>query len=132
MLTDRFAPSPTGELHLGHAFSAWLGWHGARVAGGRFLLRLEDLDRQRSRPEFEDGIYRDLGWLGIDWDEGPFFQSTGVDRHRAAALRLREEGTAYRDFSDPEEVREEAKARSMHPSRVAREKAEALGLEEAE
>ena len=65
MIVSRFAPSPTGRLHLGHAFSAALGHQAARDGGGRFLLRIEDLDPARSRPEFVDGIFEDLRWLGI-------------------------------------------------------------------
>lgn len=128
----RFAPSPTGFLHVGGARTAIFNWLLARKEGGVLVLRIEDTDQDRSSEEHTQAILDGLGWLGVDWDEGPVFQSEGVDRHRAAALRLLEEGKAYRDFSDPEAVREEAKERSMHPSRVAREKAEALGLEEAE
>lgn len=128
----RFAPSPTGFLHVGGARTAIFNWLLARKEGGVFLLRIEDTDRDRSSEEHTQAILDGMGWLGLDWDEGPFFQSEGVDRHRAAALRLLEEGKAYRDFSDSDAVRDEAKERSMHPSRVAREKAEALGLEGAE
>lgn len=128
----RFAPSPTGYLHVGGARTAIFNWLLARKEGGVLVLRIEDTDRDRSSAEHTQAILDGLSWLGVDWDEGPFFQSEGVDRHRAAALRLLEEGKAYRDFSDPEEVREEARERSMHPSRVAREKADALGLDEAE
>lgn len=70
MFTTRFAPSPTGQLHKGHAFSALTAWTAARAAGGRFLLRIEDIDPTRCRPEFEAGILDDLAWLGLDWD-GP-------------------------------------------------------------
>lgn len=73
MHTDRFAPSPTGELHLGHAFSAVVGWRTAMAAGGRFLLRMEDLDQGRTRAEFVDGIYRDLDWLGLTWEKPVLF-----------------------------------------------------------
>ena len=128
----RFAPSPTGYLHVGGARTAIFNWLLARKEGGVLVLRIEDTDRDRSSDEHTRAILDGLSWLGVDWDEGPFFQSEGVDRHRAAALRLLEEGKAYRDFSDPDEVREEANARGMHPSRVAREKADALGLDEAE
>ena len=128
----RFAPSPTGYLHVGGARTAIFNWLLARKEGGVFVLRVEDTDRDRSSDEHTQAILDGLTWLGLDWDEGPFFQSEGVERHRAAALRLLEEGKAYRDFSDPEEVREEARDRSMHPSRVAREKADALGPAEAE
>jgi len=128
----RFAPSPTGYLHVGGARTAIFNWLLARKEGGVFVLRIEDTDRDRSSPEHTQAILDGLGWLGVDWDEGPVFQSEGVERHRAAALELLAAGKAYRDFSDPEAVRQEAQARQMHPSRVAREQAEALGLEEAE
>ena len=65
---SRFAPSPTGRLHLGHAWSAMRGHDAARAAGGRFVLRIEDIDTARCRSEFVDGIYEDLRWLGLDWD----------------------------------------------------------------
>jgi len=68
MLVTRFAPSPTGRLHLGHALSALVGWQAARAANGRFLLRIEDIDLARCRPEFETAIYEDLRWLGLDWE----------------------------------------------------------------
>lgn len=123
----RFAPSPTGYLHVGGARTAIFNWLLARKEGGVFVLRIEDTDRDRSKEEHTQAILDGMTWLGLDWDEGPFYQSEGVERHRAAALRLLDEGKAYRDFSDPEEVRDEAKERGMHPSRVAREKAEALG-----
>ncbi len=125
----RFAPSPTGYLHVGGARTALFNWFIARKQGGVFVLRIEDTDRARSSDEHTQAILDGMGWLGIDWDEGPFFQSDGVERHRAAAIRLLDEGKAYRDFSDPEQVRAEAKERAMHPSRVAREKADALGAD---
>ncbi|MDH5761074.1 MAG: glutamate--tRNA ligase, partial [Gemmatimonadota bacterium] len=128
----RFAPSPTGYLHVGGARTALFNWLLARKHGGIFVLRVEDTDRERSRDEHTEAILHGLTWLGIDWDEGPCFQSAGVERHRATALRLLEEGKAYRDFSDPDEIRAEAEERGMHPSRVAREKADALGGEESE
>ncbi|MDX1646810.1 MAG: glutamate--tRNA ligase [Longimicrobiales bacterium] len=127
----RFAPSPTGYLHVGGARTAIFNWLLARKTGGAFVLRIEDTDRERSSEAHTRAILDGLSWLGLDWDEGPHFQSEGVERHAAAAWRLLEEGKAYRDFSDPEVVREEARRRDMHPSRVARERAEALGEEEA-
>jgi len=127
----RFAPSPTGYLHVGGARTALFNWLLARKHGGVFVLRIEDTDQQRNRDEHTEAILHGLAWLGIDWDEGPVFQSEGVERHAAEALRLLAEGKAYRDFSDPEEVKAEAEARGMHPSRVAREKADALGEGEA-
>lgn len=132
MMRLRFAPSPTGYLHVGGARTAIFNWLLARKEGGAFVLRVEDTDVERSKEEHVQAILDGLEWLGLDWDEGPFFQSEGAERHRNDALRLLEEGKAYRDFADPDEVREEAKRRDMHPSRVAREKAEAMGVEEAE
>jgi len=131
-LRVRFAPSPTGYLHVGGARTALFNWLLARKEEGVFILRVEDTDQARSRDEHTEAILHGLSWLGLDWDEGPYFQSDGVDRHRAAALQLLEEGKAYRDFSDPDEIRAEAERRQMHASRVARERADALPEGEAE
>ena len=79
----RFAPSPNGELHLGHAYSALLNPELARAAGGRLLLRIEDIDTTRCTPEFEAGIFRDLEWLGIDWEEPVRRQSEHFAEYRA-------------------------------------------------
>lgn len=95
MYIDRFAPSPTGELHLGHAFSALVGWRAAEAAGGRFLLRIEDLDQGRARPEFVEGIFRDLAWLGLTWEQPVLFQSTRLPAYRAALDRLTSAGLTY-------------------------------------
>ena len=84
----RFAPSPNGYLHLGHALSALLNFEMARAAGGRFLLRIEDIDAARCRPEFEQAIYDDLAWLGIAWEEPVRRQSAHLDDYRAALARL--------------------------------------------
>lgn len=127
----RFAPSPTGYLHVGGARTALFNWLLARKEGGVFVLRIEDTDQLRNRDEHVEAILHGLRWLGIDWDEGPHFQSEGVERHKAEALRLLAEGKAYRDFSDPAEVKAEAEARGVHPSRVARERADALRPGEA-
>ncbi len=132
MMRVRFAPSPTGYLHVGGARTAVFNWLLARKEGGVFVLRIEDTDRERSSEEHTRAILDGLTWLGIDWDEGPYFQSEGVERHRAAALRLLEEGKAYRDFADPSAVRAEAEKRGWHPSRVAREWALAMEPSEAE
>ncbi|MGF1445151.1 MAG: tRNA glutamyl-Q(34) synthetase GluQRS [Pikeienuella sp.] len=94
-VVERFAPSPTGRMHLGHAFSALTAWRAARAAGGRFLLRLEDLDRSRVREEFARGIEEDLAWLGIDWDGPVLRQSTRVGAYRAALDHLRAAGLVY-------------------------------------
>ena len=98
MIVTRFAPSPTGRLHLGHAYSAVLGHSRARENGGKFLLRIEDLDQTRSRPEFVQGIDEDLRWLGIDWDEPVLTQSDRSDAYEAALEQLRAQGLVYACF----------------------------------
>src|SRR5216110_1311729 len=97
-MTTRFAPSPTGRLHLGHAYSAVLGHARARESGGRFLLRIEDLDPTRSRPEFVDGIFEDLRWLGLEWDEPVLVQSQRGNVYADALLELRRQGLVYACF----------------------------------
>ena len=104
----RFAPSPTGRLHLGHAFSALTASDAAKAAGGRFLLRVEDIDRTRSRPEFEQAIYDDLSWLGIDWETPVRRQSEHMADYEAALGQLREAGVLYRCFRTRKEVAEAA------------------------
>jgi glutamyl-Q tRNA(Asp) synthetase len=98
MIVTRFAPSPSGRLHLGHAYSAALGHARARDTEGRFLLRIEDLDQTRSRPEFVDGIYDDLRWLGIGWDFPVLVQSERTLAYRDALRTLRDRGLAYACF----------------------------------
>lgn len=98
MLVTRFAPSPTGRLHLGHAFSAVLGHGAARAAGGEFRLRIEDLDQTRSRPEFVAGIEEDLRWLGLAWDGEPIVQSERTAAYRAALDELRARRLVYACF----------------------------------
>jgi glutamyl-Q tRNA(Asp) synthetase len=92
----RFAPSPTGRLHLGHAWSAMLAYDAARAAGGRFLLRIEDIDESRCRPEFVDGIYEDLRWLSLDWDGEVMIQSRRMDVYARALAKLEATGLLYR------------------------------------
>ena len=94
MTVTRFAPSPNGPLHLGHAFSAIVAHDLAREAGGRFLLRIEDIDGPRSRPELTDEFRRDLEWLGLEWEEVPA-QSTRLTTYDAAARNLLERGLLY-------------------------------------
>jgi len=94
MIVTRFAPSPNGPLHLGHAFSAIVAHDLAREAGGRFLLRIEDIDGARSRPELAEEFRRDLEWLGLEWEEVPA-QSTRLASYDAAARRLLDEGLLY-------------------------------------
>ncbi len=102
----RFAPSPTGYLHIGAARSALFNWLFARKVGGKFLLRIEDTDLQRSTDESTRSIIEGLEWLGLDYDEDIVFQSDNADKHRAAARQLVEAGKAYRDFT-PKEQRED-------------------------
>jgi len=129
----RFAPSPTGYLHVGGARTALFNWLLARKEGGTFILRIEDTDRERSSEAHTQAILEGMEWLGLDWGEGPVFQSQGVERHRAAALRLLAEGKAYRDFADAAELKEEAARRGFgHPSALARMKADDLAPGEAE
>jgi glutamyl-tRNA synthetase len=99
----RFAPSPTGRLHLGNARTALVNWLFARKSGGRFLLRLDDTDRERSRAEFADAIEADLRWLGLDWDDYAR-QSDRLDRYAAAAERLKAAGRLYPCFETAEEL----------------------------
>jgi glutamyl-Q tRNA(Asp) synthetase len=98
MLTSRFAPSPTGQLHLGHAYSAAIAHRAAREAGGRFLLRIEDLDQTRSRPRFVAGIEEDLRWLGLQWDETPIVQSLRSSAYADALEQLQVQGLLYPCF----------------------------------
>ncbi|HYE00543.1 MAG TPA: tRNA glutamyl-Q(34) synthetase GluQRS, partial [Alphaproteobacteria bacterium] len=107
MIVTRFAPSPTGYLHLGHAHSALFGWQAARRAGGRFLLRLEDIDRSRWRPEFAAAIPEDLAWLGLDWDGPVRVQSEHFADYRAALDRLDGRGLLYPCFCSRKEIAEE-------------------------
>jgi glutamyl-Q tRNA(Asp) synthetase len=97
-IVTRFAPSPTGYLHLGHARSALEGWRAAREAGGRFLLRLEDIDHTRCRAEYAAAIVEDLAWLGLDWDGPIRRQSEHFADYRAALGRLEEAGLLYPCF----------------------------------
>jgi glutamyl-Q tRNA(Asp) synthetase len=100
----RFAPSPNGYLHLGHAFSALTAYDAARDAGGRFLLRIEDVDVARSRPELETGIYEDLEWLGVRWETPVRRQSEHLDAYAAALDRLEARGLLYPCFCTRSEI----------------------------
>ena len=100
----RFAPSPNGYLHLGHAYSALLNHDMARELGGRLLLRIEDIDAPRCRPEYEAAIYEDLGWLGISWMEPVRRQSEHFDDYRAALARLEAQGLIYPSFESRSEI----------------------------
>jgi glutamyl-tRNA synthetase len=112
----RFAPSPTGYLHVGGARTALFNWLFSRKTGGTFVLRIEDTDRERSSEAHTQVILDGLSWLGITWDEGPYFQGAYADRHRADAERLLAERKAYRCFCTREELeqrRAEAEAAGL-------------------
>jgi glutamyl-tRNA synthetase len=94
-IVTRFPPSPTGHLHLGGARTALFNWLYARHHQGKFVLRLEDTDRERSKEEYVVSILEALKWLGLDWDEGPYFQSQRIGLYKQYAQRLFEEGKAY-------------------------------------
>lgn len=100
----RFAPSPTGALHLGHAYSALFAWRAAQAAGGRFLLRIEDIDANRCRPAFEAALKEDLAWLGLSWEEPTRRQSDHMDTYRAALDRLDGLGVIYPCFCSRQEI----------------------------
>jgi glutamyl-tRNA synthetase len=100
----RFAPSPTGYLHIGGARTAIFNWLFAQKTGGKFILRIEDTDVERSTEESIQGIINSLKWLGINWDEGPYFQSQFIHEHQAAAHKLLESGHAYKCFCTKEEL----------------------------
>src|ERR1022692_1534130 len=101
----RFAPSPTGALHIGGARTALYNWLLARGPGGTLVLRVEDTDRERSTPENVEQILDALRWLELDWDEGPIYQSQRGDRHREALAALLEAGHAYRSSATAEDVK---------------------------
>lgn len=114
----RFAPSPTGFLHLGGARTALFSWAFARHHGGTFVLRIEDTDLERSTPEAVQAILDGMAWLGLDADEGPFYQMRRMDRYREVIQRMLEEGTAYYCYCTLEEVeamREKARAAGLKP-----------------
>src|SRR5579863_604627 len=123
----RFAPSPTGYLHVGGARTALFNWLFARNQGGIFILRVEDTDVERNRPELVEGILDGLRWLGLDWDEGPYFQSQRLELHREAAIKLAALGAAYYCDCPPEkyaggdavEETEDAK-KEQGPRRITR------------
>jgi glutamyl-tRNA synthetase len=106
----RFAPSPTGYLHVGGARTALFNWLFARKHRGRFLLRIEDTDRERSTPQAIEAIFEGLRWLGLDWDEEPVFQSARILEHQALVRRLLDVGAAYPCFCDPERLAQQQAA----------------------
>ncbi|WP_297212250.1 MULTISPECIES: glutamate--tRNA ligase [Thermodesulfovibrio] len=106
MIRVRFAPSPTGHLHIGGARTALFNWLFARHHNGKFILRIEDTDRSRSTEEYIESIIEAMKWLGLDWDEGPFRQTERMEVYKAYAHKLLEEGKAYRCYCTPEELEE--------------------------
>ncbi|MFN3879294.1 MAG: tRNA glutamyl-Q(34) synthetase GluQRS [Brevundimonas sp.] len=104
MFTTRFAPSPTGRLHRGHAFSALNAWSAAKAAGRRFVLRIEDIDPTRCRPDYEAAILDDLAWLGLDWETPVRRQSDHLDDYAAVIEGLRARGLLYRCFRTRKEI----------------------------
>jgi glutamyl-Q tRNA(Asp) synthetase len=110
----RFAPSPNGHLHLGHAYSALLNFDSARRTGGRLLLRIEDIDLTRCRPEFEAAIYEDLGWLGITWETPVRRQSEHLSTYREALALLSAQNLVYPSFESRAEVAQLVAAREVH------------------
>ncbi|MGB6042094.1 MAG: glutamate--tRNA ligase, partial [Pirellulales bacterium] len=118
MIRTRFAPSPTGYLHIGGVRTALFNWLFARRHGGQFILRIDDTDQQRNVEEALQPILDGFRWLGIDWDEGPevggpyapYFQSQRSDRYSEAVQQLLASGAAYRDFASPDEVQAEREA----------------------
>ncbi|MFQ3615181.1 MAG: glutamate--tRNA ligase [Cyanobacteriota bacterium] len=114
----RIAPSPTGKLHIGTARTAVFNWLFARHEGGQFVLRIEDTDLERSRPEFTENILDGLKWLGLNWDEGPVFQTQRTELYRQKIQELLDKGLAYRAYDTPAELdamREAQKARNEAP-----------------
>jgi glutamyl-Q tRNA(Asp) synthetase len=112
-IVTRFAPSPTGRLHIGHAYSALFA---ARAAeGGRFLLRIEDIDAGRGRLEFEEGIYEDLAWLGLEWETPARRQSDHFDDYRAALARLDEDGMIFPCFCSRKDIQREVSRAGQAP-----------------
>jgi glutamyl-Q tRNA(Asp) synthetase len=109
----RFAPSPNGYLHMGHAYSALLNHRLAQKLGGRFLLRIEDIDKGRARPEYERGIFEDLAWLGLDWPRPARRQSDHMDDYAAALARLDHMGLLYPCFASRREMAQAARERGM-------------------
>ncbi len=117
-VVTRFAPSPTGYLHIGGARTALFNWLHARRTGGQFVLRIEDTDQERSTPESVQAIFDGMNWLGMNWDQGPYFQTQRMDMYRKEAQRLIDEKKAYRCICTPEDLdrrREEARARGEKP-----------------
>ena len=118
MIRTRFAPSPTGFLHIGGARTALFSWAFARHHGGQFILRIEDTDVARSTPEAVQAIIDGMNWLGLNHDEGPFYQMQRMDRYKAVIQQMLVAGTAYPCYTSPEDLermREEQRAKGLKP-----------------
>jgi glutamyl-tRNA synthetase len=124
----RFPPSPTGALHIGNARTALYNWLLARGSGGQLVLRIEDTDRERSTPENVDLIFESLEWLGIDYDEGPIYQSHNAERHAAVVQELLDSGAAYRTTAGPDAVKAYKEANDNRGFRGAEEAEGAIRL----
>ncbi|MBP7527142.1 MAG: glutamate--tRNA ligase, partial [Syntrophorhabdaceae bacterium] len=109
MVKSRFAPSPTGNLHIGGARTALFNYLYTKHHGGIFVLRIEDTDVERSKEEYVDDILGGLSWLGVHWDEGPYYQKDRMDIYREHAFRLLEAGHAYKCYCTPEVLEEKKK-----------------------
>ncbi|HEC99320.1 MAG TPA: glutamate--tRNA ligase [Proteobacteria bacterium] len=127
----RFPPSPTGYLHIGGARTAIFNWLFAKKTGGKFILRIEDTDVERSTEESLQGIIESLKWLGIDWDEGPYFQSHFIKEHLAAAQKLLNSGHAYKCFCTKEEL-ERRREEEKKGKTASKERDVCLGLTQQE
>jgi glutamyl-Q tRNA(Asp) synthetase len=114
-IITRFAPSPTGHLHLGHAYSALFSERQARVSGGQFLLRIEDIDTKRTKPEFEDAIIEDLSWLGLNWEGDVRRQSDHFNDYKRAIKKLEEQKLVYPCFCSRKEIRAEIRNSNFAP-----------------
>lgn len=114
-IVTRFAPSPTGYLHMGHAYSASLAFKKAKESGGHFLLRIEDIDTTRCRPDFESAIYEDLAWLGLEWEKPVRRQSEHMEDYAALLERLHERGLIYPCFCSRKEIAVEIAASKSAP-----------------
>lgn len=120
MYATRFAPSPTGYLHRGHAFSALTAFRAAEAAGGRFVLRIEDIDTTRCRPEYEAAIHEDLAWLGLTWEQPVRRQSEHLADYEAALDKLRARGLLYRCFRTRKQLAEEMLSAPHGPAQAFR------------
>ena len=118
MVRTRFAPSPTGYLHIGGARTALFSWAYARKTGGKFILRVEDTDVERSTQASSQAILDAMNWLGLDYDEGPYYQMQRLERYREVAQQMLDSGSAYHCYAGKEELdamREAQRAKGLKP-----------------